>query len=245
MERGGSVYFFHADAVGSIRSLTDATGRPVRSWAYDSFGRMSGFDPAAQPASPYAFAGREYDAESGLYYLRARYYDPATGRFTSADPLDVTALLPLGITGLLRDPQRLNLYSYAVNNPLAFRDPTGLKPGVAQMTSNSTSNTNNSGPANSAPAPLSPSGSGQYVMGTDSDFDHHVSTWWPDYFETHNTVTITWLHDQWAQGWRPPESYTSPLSPAESPTPTDLFSTDVFSVPRPQHFCEIIGGCSH
>jgi RHS repeat-associated protein len=128
MERGGSVYFFHADVVGSIRSLTDATGRPVRSWTYDSFGRLSGFDPAAQPAAPYAFAGREYDAESGLYYLRARYYDPATGGFLSSDPLGVTSRLLAGGGGLFRSPQQMNSYSYAVNNPLSFRDPTGLRP---------------------------------------------------------------------------------------------------------------------
>lgn len=150
MERGGSVYFFHADAVGSIRSLTDATGRPVRSWTYDSFGRLSGFDPAAQPAAPYAFAGREYDSESGVYYLRARYYDPATGRFLSTDPMGVTARLLAGGGNLFRDAQQLNPYSYAVNNPLAFRDSTGLKPGVAQMNVNSDLSFNYSLPAGSA-----------------------------------------------------------------------------------------------
>jgi RHS repeat-associated protein len=137
MERGGAVYFFHADPSGSIRSLSDASGQPVRASSYDSFGRMAlfgaGFDAAAQPATPYAFAGREYDAESGFYYLRARYYDPATGRFVNADPLDVPALLVTGRASVLRDPQQLNLYSYAANNPLAFRDPTGLKPATIYM----------------------------------------------------------------------------------------------------------------
>ena len=99
-------------------------------------------------ANPYGFAGREYDAESGLYYMRARYYDPSLGRFLSPDPLDLAglllaaqdrraalALLPasssalVGYAGMraLGSPQQLNPYSYALNNPAAFRDPSGLK----------------------------------------------------------------------------------------------------------------------
>ena len=98
--------------------------------------------------SPYGFAGREYDAESGLYYMRARYYDPVTGRFLSPDPLDLTALLMTSLDArarlallpvsaaalagtagmeLFRVPQQLNPYSYARNNPLVYRDPSGLK----------------------------------------------------------------------------------------------------------------------
>jgi hypothetical protein len=102
-------------------------------------------------ANPYGFAGREYDAESDFYYMRARYYDPSVGRFLSPDPLDLAgllltaqdrraglALLPassaalVGYAGMgaLRSPQQLNPYSYALNNPAAFRDPSGLKCGV-------------------------------------------------------------------------------------------------------------------
>jgi len=62
----------------------------------------------------YRFAGREYDSESGLYYMRARYYDPATGRWISEDPI--------GIEG------GGNLYAYAGNDPVNFSDPSGLGP---------------------------------------------------------------------------------------------------------------------
>ncbi|MBP6668254.1 MAG: RHS repeat-associated core domain-containing protein [Gemmatimonadales bacterium] len=61
----------------------------------------------------YHFAGREYDGESGLYYMRARYYDPALGRWISEDPI--------GIAG------GLNVYAYAGNDPVNGRDPSGLK----------------------------------------------------------------------------------------------------------------------
>src|SRR5882724_378481 len=61
---------------------------------------------------------KERDNETGLDYFGARYYGNAQGRFTSYDPVFVTALR-------LIDPQRLNLYSYARNNPLKFVDPDG------------------------------------------------------------------------------------------------------------------------
>ena len=60
----------------------------------------------------FLYAGRELDAETGLYYNRARYYDPSIGRFISTDPKGYEA--------------GLNLYTHANNNPLTFRDPQGL-----------------------------------------------------------------------------------------------------------------------
>ena len=62
------------------------------------------------------FTGKERDSESGLDYFGARYYGSALGRFTSADPLG----------GELANPQSLNRYAYALNNPLRFTDPTGM-----------------------------------------------------------------------------------------------------------------------
>ncbi len=141
MERGGQVFFYHGDRAGSIAALTDSSANTVCSYLYDSFGRTQ---PCQGARNPFGFAGREYDAESGLYYMRARYYDPATGRFLSADPLDLTGTLAteqdrrnlttltpvassvIATTSGLGVPQHLNRYSYAVNNPLVFRDPSGL-----------------------------------------------------------------------------------------------------------------------
>lgn len=64
------------------------------------------------------FTGREYDGETELYYLRARYYDASTGRFVSRDPIGQV--------------DNINLYTYAQNNPLRFTDPMGLgsKPAI-------------------------------------------------------------------------------------------------------------------
>lgn len=112
MDRGGQTFFYHADHLGSLRLLTDSLGAAVNSYGYDSYGN---FESRAETVSnPFTFTGREFDPESGLYYYRARYYDPLSGRFLSEDPLDF-----FGGT--------LNLYSYVFNDPLNLVDPFGLQ----------------------------------------------------------------------------------------------------------------------
>jgi len=111
MERGGESYYYLTDHQGSIRFLTDSTGAAVNRYEYDSFGRLLVREETVE--NPYAFTGREYDEESGLYYYRARYYDPEQGRFVSEDPL--------GYSG--GDP---NFYGYVGNDPVNRLDPNGL-----------------------------------------------------------------------------------------------------------------------
>jgi len=65
------------------------------------------------------FTGQKRDNETGLDYSGARYFSAPLGRFISPDPLYIEA-------GRLADPQRLNLYTYVRNNPLKFKDPTGM-----------------------------------------------------------------------------------------------------------------------
>jgi RHS repeat-associated protein len=87
----------------------------VVSYRYDPWGNLiasGGSNPAL--ANPFRFTGREWDAESDLYFYRARYYDPEIGRFLSPDPLD-THMTP-------------NRYAYVGNNPASQSDPLGLGP---------------------------------------------------------------------------------------------------------------------
>lgn len=104
-------FYYHTDVLGSVLALTDSAGEPVRSYLYTAFGTVA--DEAGLIENPYTFTGREFDAESGLYYYRARYYDGTAGRFLQEDPI--------GFLG--GDP---NLYRYALNSPGNFTDPTGL-----------------------------------------------------------------------------------------------------------------------
>jgi RHS repeat-associated protein len=110
MQRGGVNHFYHQDSLGTVTELTDSTGATAQSYAYDSYGNI--VQQTGTVENPYTYAGREFDAETGLYYYRARYYDPRIGRFLQKDPI--------GLRG------GLNVFSYVGNNPLKYIDPFGL-----------------------------------------------------------------------------------------------------------------------
>ncbi|MFQ5873861.1 MAG: RHS repeat-associated core domain-containing protein, partial [Dehalococcoidia bacterium] len=110
MLRGTQAFFYHVDALGSVWDLTDSTGTIARSYTYDSFGQL--LAQTGTLANPYTYTARELDPETGLYYYRARYYDPTIGRFLQEDPL--------GLAG------GINLYPYVGNSPLNFADSLGL-----------------------------------------------------------------------------------------------------------------------
>ena len=129
MSSNGSTYYYHADALGSITSISDSTGTVVQRNIYAPFGSIQSGNTLAQP---YAFTGREYDPETGMYYYRARYYDPVLGRFISKDPILHPANAPpkgslIPVFELLSEnPQNLNPFVIADNNPINYTDPLGL-----------------------------------------------------------------------------------------------------------------------
>jgi len=114
--------YYTADALGSIVRLTDKKGNIVESYEYDSFGNFR--DSEDDMSQPYAYTGREYDEETGLYYYRARYYDSSVGRFISKDP----------IVGFIEYPSSQNRYSYVTNNPARYVDPFGLSKSDVSLT---------------------------------------------------------------------------------------------------------------
>lgn len=113
MDQSGAVAYYHADGLGSIVAMTDAAGNVTSRRQYDAWGNLE--VGADQPG--YAFTGREWDPETGLYYYRARYYDPKTGRFTGEDPI--------GFDG------GVNFYAYASGNPPTAVDPSGTAVAIA------------------------------------------------------------------------------------------------------------------
>jgi RHS repeat-associated protein len=108
-QQGGVPAFYEADALGSLTSLSGPTGALQNTYAYGSFG--TAISVTGSSSNTFRYTGREFDQETGLYYYRARYYDPSTGRFLSEDPI--------GLAG------GLNFYSYAQNRPVTFKDPSG------------------------------------------------------------------------------------------------------------------------
>ncbi|MGB3904696.1 MAG: RHS repeat-associated core domain-containing protein, partial [Anaerolineae bacterium] len=107
-------YYYVHDGLGSVRQLLDNTGQIGESYAYDPFGVPLGSDTVP---NPYGFTGEAWDAGVGLLYLRARYYQPETGRFITKDPW----------RGDVRGPGTLNRYVYVQNNAINYTDQSGLR----------------------------------------------------------------------------------------------------------------------
>ena len=105
--------YYTQNAHGDVVNLTDETGAVTKSYTYDAFGVEQNIDDADDNA--FRYCGEYYDSESGTIYLRARYYDPAIGRFISRD----------SVAGKNTDPLSLNLYTYCHNNPIIGTDPSG------------------------------------------------------------------------------------------------------------------------
>ena len=107
--RSGATGYYDADDLGSITSLTNASGTTTDTLTYDSFGQTTSTGTVQNPLQ---FVARESDSETGLYYYRFRYYDPKVGRFISEDPSEFRG--------------GRNFYTYVGNNPLVHIDPFGL-----------------------------------------------------------------------------------------------------------------------
>ena len=117
IEAGGtSRLYYLADHLGTVLLATDETGAVVGNQRYSPFGASWS---ASRDIS--RFLGRSPDEETGLIQLGARYYSPMLGRFISADWYVLE-----NPNKPHRIPQGYNVYSYALNNPLAFKDPSGL-----------------------------------------------------------------------------------------------------------------------
>ena len=103
--------------MGSITHAVDSSGLIKNEYGYDAFGIRTSLSTAPSAShGHYGYTGQEYDEETGLLYLRARYYDPMIGRFISADLF----------WGRLEQPASQNRYTYVHNSPLIFTDPSGL-----------------------------------------------------------------------------------------------------------------------
>jgi RHS repeat-associated protein len=110
MLRSGTTSYYQADGLGSLTSLSNASGALANTYTYDSFGNI--IASTGTLTNSFRYTGREFDTETSLYYYRARYYDASAGRFTSEDPLRFDA--------------GINFYRYVKNNAANLTDPLGL-----------------------------------------------------------------------------------------------------------------------
>jgi RHS repeat-associated protein len=113
MTRNGQTYYYHFDGLGSTRLLTDLNGTVTDLYDYDAFGNLIARTGTTE--NPFLFTGQQYDANIGFYYLRARYYQPSSGRFNAYDPFEGDSYAPVS----------LHKYLYAANDPINKIDPTG------------------------------------------------------------------------------------------------------------------------
>jgi RHS repeat-associated protein len=102
--------------------LLDAALAVAQVYSYDAYGNALGFDPK-DALTEFLYSGEQFDAKIGQQYLRARYYDPSTGRFNRLDPF----------FGNLTDPQSLHKYAYVHGDPIQGIDPNGLSWSVNVM----------------------------------------------------------------------------------------------------------------
>ena len=113
MERGGKTSYYLCDGHGNVRGLVNEEGTITDSYSYDAYGNL--LQAEGETKNDFLYTGEQYNATTGLYYLRARYMNPSTGTFISMDSYQ----------GNIYDPISLHKYLYANANSVMNTDPTG------------------------------------------------------------------------------------------------------------------------
>lgn len=111
--RGSTTNYFLQDGQNSTRALTNSSGNVTDTYSYTAFGEL--FNQTGSTTNSYLYTGQQFDSLTGLYDLRARYYNPALGRFLSQDTFAVN----------FSNPVELNRYVYTGNSPINRTDPSG------------------------------------------------------------------------------------------------------------------------
>jgi RHS repeat-associated protein len=117
VDANGAVKYIHADKQSSVVAISNSSGAVISRRGYGSYGETTPTQLASNdnsPTHPFGYTGRRWDADLGLYYYRARWYDPELGTFLETDPI-----------GSL---DYINLYSYVGLDPMGKTDPSGMMP---------------------------------------------------------------------------------------------------------------------
>jgi RHS repeat-associated protein len=131
---GTAIYrYIHPDHLGSTNVVTDQNGALVQLMDYYPYGATRIATSTYPTNEKRQYIGQFSDAQTNLNYLNARFYDSARGQFLSEDPIvqqlgdasQLTRSIGRASSMLLSDPQKLNSYSYSIDNPIIKKDPTG------------------------------------------------------------------------------------------------------------------------
>jgi RHS repeat-associated protein len=113
------IYYHHDDALGSSLLITNENAEVEESNYYSSFGEL--IDYRGQDITNVGYTGHEYDQEYSFINMGGRIYDPELGRVLTPDPVIATGG---------KSPQGFNRYTYALNNPMRYVDPSGFQPAL-------------------------------------------------------------------------------------------------------------------
>ena len=116
-----TTHYLHTDHLGGTHVVSDDTGQQVELNDYYPFGELRLDEGSVNEQRK--FTGHEYDGDTDLLYMGARYQNPGIGKFISQDPISQQSP-----EKFLQDPQLFNMYSYARNNPVLLKDPDGRCP---------------------------------------------------------------------------------------------------------------------
>src|SRR3989338_10541462 len=122
-------HYITTDHLTGSNVVTSSSGVQEELMDYYPFGSIRLDEKSGAFNEQRKFIGQEYDVDTGLNYLNARYYNSNIGRFISQDPLAIESLQTTDakkFVAIISNPQNWNTYSYALNNPLVAVDPTGL-----------------------------------------------------------------------------------------------------------------------
>jgi RHS repeat-associated protein len=108
--RSGTTSYYEQDGLGSVTSLSNASGAVAQTYTYDSFGNQTA--TSGSLTNSLRFTARDFDSETNLQFSRARYYDQSSGRFISEDPIQFAG--------------GMNFYAYVQNSPIDLIDPSGM-----------------------------------------------------------------------------------------------------------------------
>ena len=122
MKYQNEMYFYRKNLFGDILGILDSHGTELVKYEYNSWGKLLNLTDYSSNGlgrrNPFRFKGYYYDEELGMYYLNSRYYDPETGRFVSADDVEVLEVEQENLA-------QYNLYAYCLNNPVNRADESG------------------------------------------------------------------------------------------------------------------------